>query len=106
MSAAVQLLMLTRYGPLGASSRVRMLAYREALEAQGFSVSVQSLLSDDYLRRLYAGTGRDGVQVSAAYWRRVRDLLGRRRPALVWLPRPYLPVRAARAMPAPPAPAR
>ena len=67
MSARGEVLMLTRYGPLGASSRVRMLAYREALQQQGFSVSVQSLLSDDYLRRLYGGSGRNRRDVAAAY---------------------------------------
>lgn len=47
---------LTRYGPLGASSRVRFMQYKEPLReiAPRLHLTLQSLLDDDYLQRKYA----------------------------------------------------
>ena len=87
-------LLLTRYGALGASSRVRQLIYVPWLEARGLSVVTQPLLPDSYLQRLYGGRGRSGWQVAAAYARRLAYLLGSVRPAVVWLEKevwPFLP---------------
>jgi hypothetical protein len=72
-----------------------MLAYREALEEQGFVISVQSLLSDEYLQRLYSGSGRNRLSVAAAYWRRMVSLAGRHGPRLVWLEKELLPYAPA-----------
>ena len=48
-------LLLTRYERLGASSRVRFLQFLPALERQGFTFDVQPLLDNDYVRSLYGG---------------------------------------------------
>jgi glycosyltransferase involved in cell wall biosynthesis len=63
----------TRYGPLGASSRVRTMQYRAALARAGVTVRVASLLDDEYLRRKYAGSV-PWVRVARAYAWRLRDL--------------------------------
>lgn len=65
---------LTRYGDLGASSRVRWTQYRETLAriAPSASFDRQSLLDDTYLRHKYAGVSvvRDTVRgfANRAWW--------------------------------------
>ena len=48
-------LLLTRYERLGASSRVRFLQFLPELERQGFNFDVRPLLDNDYVRSLYGG---------------------------------------------------
>ena len=80
----MRLLMLPRYDALGASSRLRMLQYVPALEAQGFEVDVKPLLEDGYVSDLYAG--RISIaKVARAYVRRARDLLPAKRFDAIWL---------------------
>jgi glycosyltransferase involved in cell wall biosynthesis len=54
----VRVLLLSRYGDLGASSRVRYLQYLGDFEAQGWTVEVRPLFCNAYLEALYAGHGR------------------------------------------------
>lgn len=84
-------LMLTRYGRLGASSRLRFLAYLPALRDAGFRVTEAPLLDDAYLRALYAGRRAGRTRIAAAYARRVAALRGARRHDLVWLEKEALP---------------
>lgn len=86
----MQVLVLSRYGSLGASSRVRMLLYRDALELAGINLTISPLLDDEYVKRLYAGRRAFGRIVSG-YWRRFRALLGARRYDLIWLEKEALP---------------
>ncbi|GAU07625.1 glycosyltransferase family 4 protein [Desulfoplanes formicivorans] len=51
----MKVLLLSRYGPLGASSRVRFLQYLPYFESQGIEVRVKPLLSDAYVKALYNG---------------------------------------------------
>jgi hypothetical protein len=51
----MKVLLLSRYGPLGASSRVRYLQYLPYFRSQGVEVSVVPLFSDAYLQTLYQG---------------------------------------------------
>lgn len=51
----MRLLILPRYSPLGASSRLRSYQYVAKLRAAGFDVQVSPLLDDDYLHGLYDG---------------------------------------------------
>lgn len=93
----VRVLFLTRYGPLGASSRVRLLQFLPLLEAAGIRATVSPLLPDDYLRRLYAGGGVDRKRVAAWYAGRMRMLAGARRFDVVWIEKelfPWLPAWA------------
>ena len=45
----------SRYGRRGASSRVRLLQFLPTLSTRGMSFSVQPLLDDEYVSRLYRG---------------------------------------------------
>lgn len=85
------ILMLTRYGRLGASSRLRFLAYLPALRDIGFRVTEAPLLDDDYLRRLYDGERADRRRIAAAYARRAAALRSSRRYDLIWLEKEALP---------------
>jgi len=91
---APSILILTRYGAQGASSRVRLLSYRQWLSDSGFSIEIQSLLPDEYLRGLYRIGERRLLEVSRAFGRRLLYLLKSGRPGLVWLEKelwPYAP---------------
>lgn len=88
----MRLLMLPRYGPLAASSRLRLYQYLPALQAAGVEVDVAPLLDDGYVRDLYADR-RDAGAVARGYWRRLRAVRGRGYDA-VWLEKeawPWLP---------------
>lgn len=90
----IPLLVLTRYGPLGSSSRLRMLQYLPRLTEAGFAPRVCPLFSDDYLHALYGQGRRPGLLVVPAYLRRLRQLLSVRRFAVLWVEKelfPFLP---------------
>jgi glycosyltransferase involved in cell wall biosynthesis len=87
-------LALTRYGRLGASSRVRTLAYLPHLAAAGLAVEVAPLFDDDYVARLYDGRPRSRRAVARAYLSRARRLLAARDVDVLWVEKelfPYLP---------------
>lgn len=89
----MRLLILPRYSPLGASSRLRTYQYLPLLRAAGFQVEISPLLGDDYLQALYAGR-RSPAAVLRAYrgrWHALRqaaryDLVWVEKEALPWLP--------------------
>ncbi|WP_422126390.1 glycosyltransferase family 4 protein [Thioalkalivibrio sulfidiphilus] len=54
----MKVLLLSRYGDLGASSRVRYLQYREHFAEQGWTLEVSPLFSNVYVEALYARRGR------------------------------------------------
>ena len=54
----MRVLLLSRYGDLGASSRVRYLQYLDDFEAHGWTVEVSPLFCNAYVEALYAGRGR------------------------------------------------
>lgn len=71
----VQVLVLARYGPLGASSRLRFFQFFDALRSSDppLLVTRQSLLDDDYLQRKYRRR-RHLMAVFRGYWRRLMAL--------------------------------
>lgn len=89
----MRVLVLPRYGALGASSRLRMQQYVPGLRAVGWHVDVAPLLDDSYVAGLYAG--RVPVwRVVRAYLGRVRRLLASRRYDVIWVEKelfPWLP---------------
>ena len=87
----MNVLALTRYEALGASSRVRFLQFLPALEAAGIHVTVAPLLGDDYLTRLYGGQGRGAGPIVAAYARRLTQLFSARKYDLLWIEKELLP---------------
>lgn len=84
-------LLLTRYDRLGASSRVRFLQFLPALEQQGFTFDVQPLLDNAYVRSLYGGPPVGAGNLLRSYGRRFRALARRMRYDLIWLEKEALP---------------
>jgi glycosyltransferase involved in cell wall biosynthesis len=94
----MKVLLLSRYGAMGASSRVRFLQYLPYFKAQGVNVSVVPLFSDAYVRALYEGGSR-WREVVAGYMRRIGALLQVRRFDVVIVEKelfPFLPAFAER----------
>ena len=87
----MNLLALTRYEALGASSRVRFFQFLPALEAAGLRVTVAPFLGDEYLKQLYGGQGRGAAPILAAYGRRLTQLLAARNYDLLWIEKELLP---------------
>ena len=87
-------LLLSRYGRLGASSRMRFYQYLPFLESQGIHVDTAALLDDSYVRNLNSGKSTDWASILGSYVRRVRSLASSRRFDLVWVEAevfPWLP---------------
>ena len=90
---AIKVLALTRYGRLGASSRMRSLQYVPWFKQAGVEVTVQSLISDELLATRYQLGGYD-FSLLRAYADRLRALTTRQefdvvlieKEALPWLP--------------------
>jgi glycosyltransferase involved in cell wall biosynthesis len=87
----VKVLLLSRYGRLGASSRLRSYQYIPHLLAAGIEVTVTPLLRDEYLRRLYAGESPDRMQWFTDYLGRFLNLLKARRFDLLWIEKELFP---------------
>jgi glycosyltransferase involved in cell wall biosynthesis len=81
----VNILLLSRYGTLGASSRIRSYQYLSYLREHNIEVTVAPLLPDSYLRDLYAGKRPGGVSIAGAYARRIGALMQRQKFDLLWL---------------------
>jgi glycosyltransferase involved in cell wall biosynthesis len=87
----LKVLLLTRHGRLGSSSRQRFYQYLPFLAEQGFEVAAARLHDDSYLKRLYAGGGRDARVIVGDYLRRIAFLLQHRRWDLLWIEKEILP---------------
>jgi glycosyltransferase involved in cell wall biosynthesis len=87
----VNVLLLSRYGRLGASSRVRYYQFLPQLEASGIQTTVSALLDDLYLQRLYSGQRFGWTRILFSYARRIRALLSVRRYDIVWIEKELLP---------------
>jgi glycosyltransferase involved in cell wall biosynthesis len=74
MKVSLRVLAMTRYGHLGASSRMRTMQYLDALRRDGCDIEVRALLDDRYLQDLYAGR-RNLRTIVAGYARRFADIL-------------------------------
>jgi glycosyltransferase involved in cell wall biosynthesis len=84
-------LLLTRYERLGASSRVRFLQFLPQLEKAGFIFDVHPLLDNDYVRSLYGGPSFGIWRLVKAYGRRLRALKRRLDYDVVWMEKEALP---------------
>ena len=90
--AGARLLLLTRYGRAGASSRYRTYQHLAYLEERGFSCTVAPLFDDRYLEALYAGdSGRRSARALAGVARRAGTLLQRYGADLLWVEKELLP---------------
>ena len=87
----LKVLVLTKYGRLGASSRLRFLQYLPDLQKFGLQLSVQSLISDECLRQRYE-TGRYGLKaLVGAYAGRLLAMRCRHDFDLLWIEKEALP---------------
>jgi glycosyltransferase involved in cell wall biosynthesis len=96
----MKILLLSRYGSLGASSRVRYLQYLPYLEHKGLSFKVEPLLSNKYLKSLYAGR-HDWREVLKGYLSRIWTLFRVKRFDLVIIEKelfPFFPAFAERVL--------
>jgi glycosyltransferase involved in cell wall biosynthesis len=84
-------LLLSRYERLGASSRIRSYQYLDALALAGIEVDVCPLFNDEYVRRRHSAAGVPLGNVLAAFARRVRDALTRRDAPVLWVEYEILP---------------
>lgn len=87
----MRVLLLSRYGRLGASSRVRSYQYLPYLEAQGVHVTVAPLLGDAYVEDLYAGRSKHLGAILCAYLKRLGYLLKSYNFDLLWVEYELLP---------------
>ena len=88
-----RILCLTKYAPLGASSRMRFHQYEKAFRAAGTALDFKPLLTDGYVQDLYAGRSRNYGQLLSGYAARVAALMTAKHD-LLWIEKelfPYLP---------------
>lgn len=89
----MRLLALTRYGRLGASSRLRTHQFKVALETRGIYVRTEPFFEDAYVEAIYRG-GTGARSVPGAFARRVRAVLRPGDADALWLEKeafPWLP---------------
>jgi glycosyltransferase involved in cell wall biosynthesis len=97
----LQVLLLTRYGRKGASSRLRFLQYLPGLDDYGIDVHPAPFLDDTYLKQLYHGQRPSMRRVLAFYSERLHRLAKARDFDVVWIEKevlPWVPGWVARAM--------
>ncbi len=90
----MNVLMLSRYDRLGASSRMRTFQYLPWLEAADIRVTVAPLFSDEYVRGLQKNS-KSPAEAARAYAGRLRALLSSQNFDLLWIEKealPWLPV--------------
>lgn len=87
----MKVLLLCRYGPQGASSRMRFFQFLPYLQAHGFEFVISPLVGDDALAGKYR-SGRYGLGgLVSAYRHRIAALMRRGRFDLVWIEKEALP---------------
>ena len=84
-SLDMKVMLLSRYSPMGASSRVRHYQYLPYLRELGVEVSVAWLLDDNYLIRRHAGQARHPQRIIGAYLRRALGLFSAGSFDLLWI---------------------
>ncbi|WP_223428809.1 glycosyltransferase family 4 protein [Tateyamaria pelophila] len=86
----MNILLLSRYTRLGASSRLRTMQYLPALAREGLKVQVAPFFDDAYLQALYLGKRKRG-STTGHMLQRMRDMRMTPTPDLIWLEYEALP---------------
>lgn len=81
----MKILLLSRYGSLGASSRMRSYQYLPYLESQGIDIKVAPLLNDEYVNGLYSGKAKPVLSILISYLKRFGIVLHSRSFDLLWV---------------------
>jgi hypothetical protein len=87
----IHVLLLTRYGRMGASSRLRFLQYLTGLDEYDIDVHPAPFLDDVYLRELYEGRRPSMGRIFSFYSERLRQLVKAREYDVVWIEKEVLP---------------
>lgn len=87
----MKVLLLSRYGSLGASSRLRMYQYGPYLQANGVELTISPLLDEDYLRTLYRQRSRQVSTLARSYMQRLLQLIRFNNYDLIWLEKELFP---------------
>jgi glycosyltransferase involved in cell wall biosynthesis len=92
MTRCLRMLVLTRYGDLGASSRLRYAQFSPYFASMGICIERQALFDDSTLARRYS-TGRQYglLGVLECYFRRIKALLRCKMFDLIWIEKEALP---------------
>jgi glycosyltransferase involved in cell wall biosynthesis len=95
----MKMLALMKYGDKAASTRQRLLQYREHFSRQGIEIAFFPLLSNDYLEQTYRGNATPVFSVLKSYLSRVKLLIDASCFDLIWVhceSFPYMPGLAER----------
>ena len=87
----MKVLALTRYGDLGASSRLRLFQYIPYLQKNGIQVSTQALFDNTTLARRYAEGGYGKADFLLSLVKRIFTLWQRRSFDVLWIEKEALP---------------
>jgi glycosyltransferase involved in cell wall biosynthesis len=85
-----KILVLTKYGSLGGSSRYRFYQYLPYLKSQDFEISVAPLLDNQYVTGINKGN-RNFTNVLTSYFQRLMRLIRDRDYDLLWVEKELLP---------------
>lgn len=86
-----QVLLLSKYTRLGASTRLRTMQFIPNLENAGYVVIQQSLFDDDYLKKIYTRQKVSPLHLLELFFKRVFCLLKVRSYDIVWIEYELLP---------------
>lgn len=87
----MRVLVLSRYGRLGASSRLRFLQFLPWLEQAGMECTVVPLMDDVQLQARYQKGGYQFFDLLQSYWRRICILMQCHHFDVVWIEKEALP---------------
>lgn len=87
----MKILLLSRYGQLGSSSRIRFYQYLPMLNPDEFTVTVAPFFKDAYLESFYSGHGKLLHHILDAYIRRITALTSIGKFDLIWVESEILP---------------
>jgi glycosyltransferase involved in cell wall biosynthesis len=85
-----KILVLTKYGSLGGSSRYRFYQYLPYLKSQDFDITVAPLLDNQYVTGINKGS-RNFTNVLMSYFQRLLKLISARDYDLLWVEKELLP---------------
>jgi glycosyltransferase involved in cell wall biosynthesis len=85
-----KILVLTKYGSLGGSSRYRFYQYLPFLKSQGFELTIAPLLDNKYVANINQGK-RNFTNVLFSYFQRLGRLISDRNYDLLWVEKEILP---------------
>lgn len=95
VNISMKVLLLSRYGNLGASSRVRLYQYVPYLKEEGIDVTITPLFNNDYIKSLYERNTKKLSIVFYSYFRRLFDLIKIKKYDLLWIEKELFPMLPA-----------